>query len=84
MRYVPKQIKQAIRDKYAWPGGYPLYLVTQDGAALCTSCGRKEYRQIVWDYHHDASTGWRAVAADINWEDTELICDHCNKPIESA
>ena len=31
---VDKSIKQAIRDKYAWPGGYPLYLLTSDGAAF--------------------------------------------------
>ena len=44
---VPAAIKQAIRDKYAWPGGYPLFLVTSDGAALCIDCGKKEYRNII-------------------------------------
>ena len=24
-------IKRALRDKYAWPGGYPLYIVMADG-----------------------------------------------------
>ena len=81
---VPAAIKQAIRDEYAWPGGYPLFLVTSDGAALCIDCGKKEYRNIVRSIRHNVSDGWKVEAAAVNWEDTELCCDHCNKKIESA
>ena len=81
---VDKKIKQAIRDKYAWPGGYPLFLITSDGAALCTDCGKKEYRNIVWAIHNNVSDGWKVEAIDVNWENNELHCDHCNKHIESA
>ena len=77
-------VKRAIREKYAWPGGYPLYLITADGAALCIDCGKKEFRQIAWDWTRKASTGWCAEATDVNWEDTDLICDHCGNKIESA
>jgi len=81
---VDKKIKQAIRDKYAWPGGYPLFLITSDGAALCIDCGKKEYRSIVSAIHNNVSDGWKVEAVDVNWEDNELHCDHCNKHIESA
>lgn len=81
---VPQQVKQAIRDEYAWPGGYPLYLVTSDGAALCVTCGRTEYKQIAYAIRHRLHDGWRVEAADINWEDPSLYCDHCSKRIESA
>ena len=81
---VPTAIKQAIRDEYAWPGGYPLFLVTSDGAALCIDCGKKEYRSIVWAIRHNVSDGWKVEAADINYEDAELYCDHCSNKIESA
>lgn len=27
---------------------------------------------------------WRLVAADVNWEDSGLTCDHCSQRIESA
>lgn len=77
-------IKNAIRDKFAWPGGYPLFLVTSDGAALCVKCGRKEWRLIasaIWGKRND---GWRVVAPDVNWENPELFCDHCSERIESA
>lgn len=80
-----QQIKRALRDgKYAWPGGYPLFFVTRDAAALCFECVRKEWRQVVWDFLRNASTGWRVEACDANWEDPELYCDHCSTRIESA
>jgi hypothetical protein len=81
---VSDEIKQAIRQKYAWPGGYPLFLVTSDGAALCVECGKKEYKQIAYSVRHNLKDGWQVEGADINWEDTELYCDHCSNPIESA
>lgn len=77
-------IKNAIRSKYAWPGGYPLFLICSDGAALCCDCGRKQYRQIAYSIMHKLNDGWRVVASDINWEDQDLTCDHCGKQIESA
>lgn len=77
-------IKQAIRDKYAWPGGYPMYLVMNDGGALCMDCAREEYRQIAHDTVKEWKTGWDCAGADVNWEDTTLICDHCNERIGAA
>lgn len=26
---------KGVANAYAWPGGYPLFYVTSDGAALC-------------------------------------------------
>lgn len=78
------ELRKAIRSKYAWPGGYPMFGVTSDGAALCIDCMRKEYRQIAYARRHNQSDGWLVMAMDINWEDGELTCDHCNKHIESA
>ena len=81
---VSHEIKQAIRDKYAWPGGYPLYLVCSDGTALCIDCGKKEYRRIVYSIRHNVQDEWKVERPDANWEDTELYCNHCNRQIESA
>lgn len=79
------QFKATLREgPRTWPGFYPLYFITHDGAALCFDCGRKEFRQIAWDFMHKTSTGWRVVACDINYEDNDLHCDHCDKQIESA
>ena len=81
---VPDKIKQAIRDKYAWPGGYPLFLITSDGGALCMKCGKKEYKNIAYAIRHDLSDGWNVIAFDINWEDGALYCAHTGARIPSA
>ena len=82
---VPQEIKQAIREKYAWPGVYPLYLITGDCQALCVTCAKKEYKQVAWAIRHRMKRDcWYIEAADINWEDPSLYCDHCSQRIESA
>ena len=71
-------------NRYAWPGGYPLYYVTTDGAALCADCMTQERAQIVRSTVENSHDGWNVSGQDVNWEDTQLYCDHCNKRIESA
>lgn len=74
---------------YAWPGGYPLYFITADGAALSWQAAIDEQtliRDSIITYKYPAynSDGWRVIAIDINYEDTELYCDHTGVKIESA
>lgn len=66
----------------AWPGGYPLYYVTQDGGTLCPECVRKAESEGLTDDPDDPQ--WYIIVAVINWEDETLYCDDCNEPIESA
>ena len=81
---LQQNIKSAL-DGYAWPGGYPVYMITTDGGALCPACVRAELRQIVAAARDDdMRSGWYPAGACINWEDGELTCDHCNTRIESA
>lgn len=68
-------------EPYAWPGGYPRYAICDDGGALCPRCCATERKEIATTTGHD---GWCVIAADINWEDSDLYCDHCNSQIESA
>lgn len=81
---IPANVKQAARDKYAWPGGYPLFIIMNDGGALCIDCVRAEWRNVARSTVNGDNDGWRAAAADINWEDAFLHCDHCGGRIESA
>jgi len=67
-----------------WPGGYPLYLVTSDNAALCYGCCRDEYKQVSNAVRNYLSDGWRVVGADINHEDATLCCSHCGDRIPAA
>ena len=73
--------KYLVRHPYAWPGGYPLYAITDDGGVLCHTCCKSEFTSIVGSYPND---GWHVIAIDVNYEDTSLYCDHCNQLIESA
>ncbi len=70
-------IKAAIRSPYAWPGGYQLAIVMNDGAAICPDCARKEWKQIVHDTLKGWSTGWDAALVSVLWEG-ENHCANCN------
>ena len=82
---IPADVKYVARHKYAWPGGYPMYVVTDDGGVLCADCTKSEWRQIAHDTVKDwKGSGWVAVGADINYEDPDLYCSHCNERVEAA
>lgn len=66
---------------YAWPGGYPLFAIADDNGALCRTCCKNERKSIGTTTGTD---GWCIKALAINWEDSDLTCDHCNALIESA
>jgi hypothetical protein len=72
---------QLSASPYAWPGGYPLFAITNDGAALCKHCAKSERSSIGTT---TGSDGWTVEALDVNWEDPDLFCDHCGTHIESA
>lgn len=78
--------RAAMRNgQYAWPGGYPCYFVTSDGAALSFDAARKERRNILEALAtHDIRSGWHVYGVEVNWENNELYCDHTNERIESA
>lgn len=58
---------------YAWPGGYPIFYVTDQGTILCP-----EHANVEHEYNDEL-----IVAADINYEDDSLYCEHGER-IESA
>lgn len=84
MCLTTRETKDAIRNPYAFPGGYPKYLILDDGAALCMSCARTEWPQVCDSLRRNVADGWRADAVDINWEDPDMQCAHCSDLIESA
>ena len=78
-------LKATLRaGAYAWPGGYPLFFITSDGAALSFDSARENLPQVIWSIANGVNDGWRVVACDINYEDGDLTCDHSGKQIESA
>ena len=79
------QLRATLRaGQWVWPGGYPLHFIMDDGESMCFDCVRAEYRLISQSVTHRYIDGWRVVACETNWEDSDLYCAHCNKPIQSA
>ena len=75
-------LKAAIRQHYAWPGGYELFGICDDGGILCCDCMRQNYYQIAYARKHKIDDGWRVVTIDcaVNY-DSLTQCDHCYKVI---
>jgi hypothetical protein len=80
-----REFRETLRaGAYTWPGGYPLYFITSDGAALSFKSARENYAHIVRSIRDRANDGWRIVGCDVNYEDPDLYCDHSGERIESA
>lgn len=80
-----REVAACLRaGKFAWPGGYPLFFIASDSEALCFDCVRKEFAQVARSMIGNYRDGWAIVACDINYEDNDCFCAHCNKQIESA
>jgi hypothetical protein len=78
-----EQVKQAIRQPYAWPGGYPVYTVMSDGELICPQCARANYRLIAEATRDNDRSDWEAVDVIVLWEGPAQ-CAHCCKELESA
>lgn len=52
-----EKVKAFIRMPYAWPGGYPLYAITSDGASLCKTCGKNHAKTLI----DETRQNWFAV-----------------------
>ena len=80
-----QKLKQAIRSKYAWPGGYPLFIIMHDGEALSIDAARDNWRHICRAHiSGDKRDRWYPEEVAINWEDPDLYCIHTGDRIESA
>ena len=79
-----KVVKDFVRMPYAWPGGYPLVMVTSDGGALCSDCAHAEWPLICAESFDNTNCGFRTSGVGANYENDNLYCDHCNAHIPSA
>lgn len=78
-----ENVQYFAANAYMWPGGYPMYALCADGGILCHTCMKKE-GQVIGDEDGYIDSQWHVIAADINYEDPQLYCDHCGMRIESA
>lgn len=69
------------RERYTWPGGYPLVLITTDGGLLCADCVTDNFSNISWAHRNKCSDGWRPAGMMTVEEPDSDVCDHCGAPI---
>jgi hypothetical protein len=81
-----KDLKDALRNgKYAWPGGYPMFFIADDGEALSFDAVYLELKQVLRAIKtQERFSNWRVIGVDVNWEDENLYCAHTGEKIESA
>lgn len=77
--------RRAVRNgPYAWPGGYPLYWLMDDGMSCAFDVAKTERRNMLEALCNKARNGWCPIALEVNWEDGNMYCAHTGKRIESA
>ena len=71
---------------YAWPGGYPIIYITNDGDVACADCcnGQNGAEFRVKDSDAIRGDGWAIDAADCYYEGPTIPCCHCGAEIDSA
>jgi hypothetical protein len=79
------QLRATLRaGENTFPGCYPMYMITSDGGALHFACVRDNLRSVLDSIRNKIDDGWRVQAVEVNYESTDLYCDHCGKLIEAA
>lgn len=68
---IPRD-SDGLLPKYAWPGGYPMYYLTEAGLTICGDCA------------NDEDTSDPVAAGDIYWEGPPIVCDDRMEVITSA
>ena len=75
-----RELRSSIRaGAFAWPGGYDIGFICDDGGLLCHGCVKAELYNITHSIRTECSDGWRVVGAAIIEEHDN--CSHCNKSL---
>ena len=77
-----KRFFDFTRNPYAWPGGYEIAMVTDDGELICHDCAKDERSNVVWSICHEVNDGWRPVAYEAFYEGGNH-CVHCNRNLDN-
>lgn len=80
------QLKAVLRaGGHAWPGGYPIALLTAAGEMVKPEAlikDRNALREAYSDIENNSE--WRIVGADVYWEGPPVECAYTGEMIESA
>lgn len=85
MRHPMAAARMIRKERYAWPGGYEMALVTSDGALLCYDCVGSNFAEISAAFRSRNRTGgWYPAGWTHTGEMEESEqCAHCNKAIHN-
>jgi hypothetical protein len=77
---VPRYI---ARNPYAWPGGYDIAGVADDGELICAQCIRSEYKLIMSATRYQRNDGWRIIGYQTSdWMENGETCAHCGRLLD--
>jgi len=80
-----RRVKFAARDKYAWPGGYPLMVLMHDGESICPDCAKHNFQLIARNTRDGGpDRDWQASDIYIHYEGPPERCAHCGEETPSA
>lgn len=76
--------RKLARQKYAWPGGYRIWFLADDGGILCSECVLSEPAHV-----GGPGLGWRIdgvfTEAEVDPEEYSGCgerCSHCDRPMD--
>ncbi len=74
-------LRLVARERCAWPGGYELCAITNDGALICSECCRENFYGMVDSTKKEIDDGWQVVGFTNESELEKECCSHCNKKL---
>lgn len=69
---------------FAWPGGYTMFYVTENGDELCADCAAAELRLWQNNESDDPPANAGAYGATDDYPTYDVWCDNCGKVICEA
>ena len=79
---MPSRDENGKFPTYAWPGGYPIFYLFADNSVCCPACANRENGSEATLDADDKQ--WHLVAVDVNYEDDDMTCEHCQVKIDCA
>ena len=71
-------VELVTRHPFAWPGGYEMAIITDDGGVICQKCVGECRDEML---NADPGDGWYAVGYTHTGNEDELRCDHCYRDL---
>ncbi len=75
-------VRYVARQRFSWPGGGELFIVTSSGDVLCQDCIRENYRQELSEAIDETFSPY-AIESGYNIDPESCYCENCGKDLSS-